>query len=83
MANMLQKSLTMTIPIVIRGDSTILFEVWEGASDDAPVLFLYIDFTVRNRNISGYIAVLMNIPSLVALRELITAFIERVLDNDG
>jgi chemotaxis protein CheC len=82
MANMLRQSLTMTIPVVIRGDSATLFEVWRDAPPDAPVLFLYIDFTVRDRNISGYIAMLMNIPSLVALKELITAFIERVVGGD-
>jgi chemotaxis protein CheC len=82
MANMLRQSLTMTIPVVIRGDSDTLFEVWTGAPAAAPVLFLYIDFTVRDRNISGYIAVLMNLPSLVALKELIAAFIERVIGDD-
>jgi chemotaxis protein CheC len=83
MANMLRRPLTMTIPVVIRGDSTTLFEVWNDAPVDAPVLFLYIDFSVRIRNISGYIAVLMNVSSLVTLKELIAAFIERVIGNDG
>ena len=83
MANMLQRSLTMTIPQVIRGDSVKLFRQWDGSSPDAPVLFLYIDFTVRRRNISGYIAVLMNIPSLLMLKELIAAFIQRVVGDDA
>lgn len=82
MANMLRQSLTMTIPVVIRGDSATLFEVWRDAPADAPVLFLYIDFTVRDRNINGYIAMLMNIPSLVAVKELVAAFIERVVGGD-
>ena len=83
MANMLRQSLSMTIPVVIRGDSATLFEATDATAAEAPVLFLYIDFTVRNRNISGYIAVLMTLPSLMALKELIAAFISRVLSSDG
>lgn len=82
MANMLKRSLTMTIPTVLRGDSATLFEVWDGTPSDSPVLFLYIDFTVRHRNISGYIAVLMNVASMVTLKELISAFIERIIGSD-
>jgi len=83
MANMLRKSLSMTIPVIIRGDSATLFEASDAKAEEAPVLFLYIDFTVRNRNISGYIAVLMTLPSLLALKELVSAFISRVIGNDG
>lgn len=83
MANMLRQSLSMTIPVILRGDSATLFEVIDSTAEEAPVLFLYIDFTVRNRNISGYIAVLMTLPSLMALKELIKAFISRVIGNDG
>ena len=83
MANMLRQSLTMTIPVVIRGDSASMFEASDASAEEAPVLFLYIDFTVRHRNISGYIAVLMTLPSLLALKELISAFISRVIGNDG
>jgi chemotaxis protein CheC len=82
MANMLRQPLTMTIPVVTRWDSTMSFEVWNEAPPDAPVLFLYINFSVQNRNIGGYIAILMSIPSLVTLKELIAAFIERVIGNN-
>ncbi len=58
----------------------------DGASGDAqdpvhgesPVLFLYIDFTVGDRGIRGYIAVVMNFPSLEALRTLTQHFIARI-----
>jgi chemotaxis protein CheC len=82
MANMLRESLSMTIPVVIRGNSAALFETEEPTGVEAPVLFLYIDFRVRNLNISGYIAVLMTLPSLLALKELIAAFINRVIGSD-
>lgn len=83
MANMLQRSLTMTIPEVLRGDGAELFEIWDGAAADGLVLFLYIDFAVRKRDIRGYIAMLMDLPSLQALQELLGEFIQRVVGDDG
>jgi len=83
MANMLQRSLTMTIPEVLRGDGNKLFEILEGGEADGLVLFLYIDFAVRKRDIRGYIAMLMDLPSLQTLKELLGEFIERVVGNDG
>ena len=83
MANMLQRSLTMTIPEVLRGNGEKLFEIWEDSTADGLVLFLYIDFAVRKRDIRGYIAMLMDLPSLQALKELLGEFIERVVGDDG
>lgn len=83
MANMLKRSLTMTIPEVLRGDGATLFEVEEGVANDGLVLFLYIDFTVRQRDIRGYIAMLMSLPSLAILKELLEEFIARVVGDDA
>ena len=59
MANMLQRSLDMSIPEVMRGSGAELFvPVETAAANDAVVLFLYIDFTVREHDIRGYIAML-------------------------
>jgi chemotaxis protein CheC len=82
-ANMLQQSLTMTIPEVIRGNSQMLFQGWEDGPNDSLVLFFYVDFTIRQRNIRGYIAILMNLPALAALKQLIADFIVRIVGNDG
>jgi chemotaxis protein CheC len=83
MANMLKRSLTMTIPEILRGSGDSLFEVEDEASCDGLVLFLYIDFAVKKRDIRGYIAMMMDIPSLEILRELLGEFIARVVGNDG
>jgi chemotaxis protein CheC len=83
MANMLKRSLAMTIPEVVRGNGATLFEVLEDSPNDGLVLFLYIDFNVRHRDIRGYIAMLMNLPALALLKELLTEFIERVVGQDG
>ena len=70
MANMLKRSLTMTIPEVLRGTGTSLFEVSENGGEEGLVLFLYIDFAVRKRDIRGYIAMIMDMPSLATLKDL-------------
>jgi PAS domain-containing protein len=43
------------------------------------VLFLYINFSIRDRDIRGYIAMLMDLPALAAMRSLIADFIKRYL----
>ena len=83
MANMLRRSLTMTIPEVLRGDGALMFDIRDDMPSDGLVLFLYIDFAVRRRDIRGYIAVLMDLPALTILRELLTEFIDRVVGDDG
>lgn len=83
MANMLKRSLVMTIPEVLRGNGAMLFEIDETGSAEGLVLFLYIDFAVRKRDIRGYIAMIMDIPSLEVLKELLDEFIARVVGTDG
>jgi chemotaxis protein CheC len=80
--NMLQRSLTVSLPEVIRGDGRLLFEVAGERSTDGLVLFLYINFSIRNRDITGYIAMVMDLPSLAALTLLIDDFIQRIVGTD-
>jgi len=82
MANMLQRSMTMTIPQILRGTGNVLFAVNDHDEADGLVLFLYIDFAVRKRDIRGYIAMMMDIPSLVMLRDLLAEFIARIIGED-
>jgi chemotaxis protein CheC len=83
MANMLQRPLTMSLPEVIRGDGSMLFNLSPGNPDGGVVLFLYINFAINDRDIRGYIAMLMDVPSLQALKGLIADFIERVVGDVG
>ena len=83
MANMLQRPLTMSLPEVHRGDGKRLFELAEKPTDSGVVLFLYINFTISGRDIRGYIAMLMDLASLGALKQLIAEFLERVMAPEG
>ena len=79
MANMLQQPLKMSLPSVSRGSGNELFAEPDAANvPSGLVLFLYINFSVQDRNIRGYIAMLMDLPSLAALKLLIADFISRV-----
>ncbi|MGF3021748.1 chemotaxis protein CheX [Methylobacterium aquaticum] len=83
MANMLQRTLTMSLPGIARGDGPQIFGMHAGgaAGADALVLFLYIDFSVSERDIRGYLAMLMDLPSLENLRLLVDEFIARALGD--
>jgi len=81
MANMLKRSLTMTIPEVLRGSGATLFEVNEDGPSEGLVLFLYIDFAVRKHDIRGYIAMIMDLPSLGVLKELLAEFIANIVGD--
>lgn len=83
MANMLQRTLTMSLPGIERGDGPQIFGTANVAAPaaDALVLFLYIDFSVSERDIRGYLAMLMDLPSLENLRALVDEFIDRALGD--
>ena len=78
-ANLLRQSLKMSLPTVFRGDSRHMFKSDETQS---LVLFLHIRFEISNREIGGYVALLMDIPSIGELRSLIAGYVSRVT-NDG
>lgn len=82
MANMLERPLTMSLPEVVRGAGGRLFEMDGDHGPEAVVLFLYINFAINDRDIRGYIAMLMDLPSIDALRGLIRDFIDKVLGDD-
>jgi chemotaxis protein CheC len=82
-ANMLNQSLQMSLPRVLYGDGKVLFDVDAEATNEGLVLFLYINFSVRDRNIRGYIAMIMDLPSLGVLKDLLGDFITRVTSDSN
>ena len=77
MANLLQRTLKISLPEIVRGDSASLFSLPPPPEAGDFVLFIYINFLVRERDIQGYIALLMDLPSLEALKTLLDEFIRR------
>jgi chemotaxis protein CheC len=76
-ANLLQRSLTMSLPEIVRGTSEGLFDLRSAQADDI-VMFVHINFSLKGRQIDGYVAMVMDFASLTALKELVAAFIRRI-----
>jgi chemotaxis protein CheC len=73
----------MSLPSVIRGSGATLFDTETPALGGDLVMFLYIDFTIKNRDIRGFIALLMDLPSIIALKKIVRDFIGRLDEQSG
>jgi chemotaxis protein CheC len=72
-ANLLKQGLKMSLPVVVRGDSQKMFQMVEPINSS--ILFLHIKFEISKREIGGYVALMMDIPSIDQLRALIADFV--------
>jgi chemotaxis protein CheC len=72
-ANLLQRNLTIAVPHLIHGRAHELFP----RSSTGVVLFVYINFLLSGRRIRGYIALVLDVPSMAILTGLVTDFIRR------
>jgi chemotaxis protein CheC len=78
-ANLLKRGLKMSLPVVVRGDSRRMFESVETQKN--LILFLHIKFEISKKEIRGYVALLMDIPSIDELRLLIADFVTSVTET--
>jgi chemotaxis protein CheC len=77
-ANVLHQTMRVSLPSIVRGDGATLFEV-EGAPSGGPfALFLYIDFNIKKHDVHGFIALLMDLPSIAALKDIVHDFIRGI-----
>src|SRR6476659_9762017 len=77
-ANLLKSALKMSLPVVVRGNGRQMLR-----SDESQnlVLFLHIKFEISKKEIRGYVALLMDIPSMDELRLLIADFVSSVTQS--
>jgi chemotaxis protein CheC len=73
LANLLRRHLEIGTPKLLSGPA---YELFPRVSQNA-VLFVYINFSLRGRRIRGYIALLMELAALTALKRLVAEFVER------
>jgi len=78
-ANLVKRRLQMSLPVVVRGDSRRMFEGLEKREN--LVLFLRIRFEISTKEIRGYVALLMDIPSIEELRSLVAELVTSVAPN--
>jgi chemotaxis protein CheC len=77
MANTLERSLKISLPEIVQGSANDFFSLEPPPVGGAMVMFIYINFTVRQRDIDGYIALMMDMPSLESLKVLLGQYIRR------
>jgi chemotaxis protein CheC len=80
MANVFKRGLKMSLPSVMRGAGPDLFE--RPAAEDDLVLFLYINFEISQKEIRGYLALVMDLPSLETLQGLVRDYLATVAGKD-
>lgn len=76
-ANLLDRSLKMSMPEILHGNGPDFFTLPPPPAAGDVVVFLHIDFSIRQRDIDGYIVMLMDMPSIAALNGLLGEFIAR------
>jgi chemotaxis protein CheC len=72
-ANLLKKNLKMSLPVVIRRDQSHIFE--SASPRESLILFLHIKFDISRQQIRGYVALMMDVPSVAELRSLIADYV--------
>jgi len=80
-ANMLERSLAISVPEVRRGYGSALLDISDTGSQESFVMFLYVNFSIRSRDVRGHLAIVMDLPSASALKGLLNVFIERALGD--
>jgi chemotaxis protein CheC len=75
-ANLLHRTMRISLPAIVRGNGQKLFDGQVGTGD--LVLFLYIDFTIRNRDVRGFVALVMDLPSIMSLKVVVRDFIDGI-----
>jgi chemotaxis protein CheC len=76
-ANLLKRSLTMSLPEIVRGTSDGLFDLSVSLAEDV-VLFVHINFSFKGRQVVGYVAMVMDFASLASLKQLVADVIRRM-----
>ena len=76
-ANQLERTLKISLPEVLHGESSEFFNLDPPPEPGDTVMLIYIDFSVRHRDVQGYIAMLLDMPSIAALRGLMQELIRR------
>lgn len=77
-SNVLRRTMRMSLPSVVRGNGAKLFDTATSDPNTDLVLFLYIDFTIKKRDIRGFVALLMDLSSITALKGIVREFVSSI-----
>jgi chemotaxis protein CheC len=80
-ANMLKRTLSMSLPELVRGNGAELFGLSASVDADDVVLIIRINLTVDARELTGHIAMLMDLPALRTLKVLLNELVDRTAEG--
>ncbi|WP_207462756.1 chemotaxis protein CheX [Azospirillum sp. SYSU D00513] len=74
MANMLGCRIEATLPSCYQGTGEQIFRRTIRDSHDGSILFMSIDFSIRNRDVGGYIVLILDLNAINNLREALAGY---------
>ncbi len=74
MANMLKCRIEATLPTCYQGTGEQIFQRTIRDSHDGSILFMSIDFSIRNRDVGGYIVLILDLNAIANMREALHAY---------
>ena len=80
-ANLMKQELKMSLPVVMRRDPRQIFE--EVGAQQQLILFVRISFEISKQKIQGYVALMMDIPSIDTLRSLVAEYVRTINGKNG
>ncbi len=75
-ANLMHRSLSMSLPDIVSGTISDFIDLFSAGADDV-VLVVRINFQIKGHEISGHVAMVMDLESLAALKGLVSDYIRR------
>jgi chemotaxis protein CheC len=82
-ANQLQRNLKISLPEILHGEGKQFFNLAPPPPPGDLVMFIYINFALRHSDINGYIAMLLDMPSMAVLKDLLKEYIRRVAGDSA
>lgn len=81
MANMLKCRIEATLPICYQGTGEQIFRRTIRDSHNGSILFMSIDFSIRNRDVGGYIVLILDLNAITNMREALNSYAESLLGS--
>lgn len=82
-ANMIGCRIEATLPVCHQGTAEDIFRRTLREKDDTGLLFMSIDFAVRDRDVGGYIMLLLDLNAITNLRQALGRYIEQLVAAAG
>lgn len=74
MANMLKCRIEATLPACYQGTGEQIFRRTIRDSHDGSILFMSIDFSIRNQDVGGYIVLILDLNAITNIREALSSY---------